>query len=124
MIYPDDRGKDLDAVLTGLVGRRLTVAEVHSALGMPYTTYDAQRKAGRLVACQNLLVAARNLGINEVELLIRYRIISPRAFEGYAREVFAVYDDTEELNSVSANRKEVRAQKESRWHVRDDAEEL
>jgi hypothetical protein len=90
IVYPDDTGKDLDAVLTGMVGRRLTVAEIHSALEMPYTTYDAQRKQGRLVSCANLVKAARNLGINEIELLLRYRVISPEAFERYAREVFTL----------------------------------
>jgi hypothetical protein len=87
IVYPDDRGKDLGAVLTGMIGRRLTVAEIHSALEMPYTTYDAQRKQGRLINCINLVKAARNLGINELELLLRYRLISPEAFEQHAREV-------------------------------------
>jgi hypothetical protein len=124
MIYPDDRDKDLDAVLTGMVGRRLTVAEVHSALGMPYTTYDAQRKEGRLVSCHNLLAAARKLGINEVELLIRYRIISPKAFERYAQDVFAVSDEPEERSAMRVARKRVATQKNSRWQVRDDADKL
>jgi hypothetical protein len=82
--YPDDRGKDLDAVLSGIVGRRLTVAETHAALGVPYTTYRDQRDSGRLISCDNLVTIARNLGINEVELLVRYRLIDPDAFEQYA----------------------------------------
>jgi hypothetical protein len=82
--YPDDRGKDLDAVLSGIVGRRLTVAETHEALEVPYTTYRDQRDSGRLISCDNLVTIARNLGVNEVELLIRYRLISPDAFEQYA----------------------------------------
>jgi hypothetical protein len=82
--YPDDRGKDLDAVLSGIVGRRLTVAETHGALGVPYTTYRDQRDSGRLISCDNLVTIARNLGVNEVELLIRYRLIGPDAFEQYA----------------------------------------
>jgi hypothetical protein len=82
--YPDDRGKDLDAVLSGIIGRRLRVAETHQALGVPYTTYRDQRDSGRLISCDNLVTIARNLGVNEVELLIRYRLISPDAFEQYA----------------------------------------
>jgi hypothetical protein len=82
--YPDDRGKDLDAVLSGIVGRRLTIAETHAALGVPYTTYRDQRDSGRLISCDNLVTIARNLGVNEVELLIRYRLIDPDAFEQYA----------------------------------------
>lgn len=82
--YPDDRGKDLDAVLSGIVGRRLTVAETHAALGVPYITYRDQRDSGRLISCDNLVTIARNLGVNEVELLIRYRLIGPDAFEQYA----------------------------------------
>lgn len=85
--YPDDRGKDLDAVLSGIVGRRLTrltVAETRAALGVPYTIYRDQRDSGRLISCDNLVTIARNLGVNEVELLIRYRLIDPDAFEQYA----------------------------------------
>ncbi|MGH3531250.1 MAG: hypothetical protein ACRDUT_09325 [Mycobacterium sp.] len=93
--YPDDRGKDLDAVLSGIVGRRLTVAEIHQALGVPYTTYRDQRDSGRLISCDNLVTLARNLGVNEVELLIRYRLIDPRAFEQYARAMLLPDEDTD-----------------------------
>jgi hypothetical protein len=88
--YLDDRGKDLDAVLSGIVGRRLTVAETHAALGVPYTTYRDQRDSGR---SDNLVTIARNLGINEVELLIRYRLIDPDAFEQYAYAMLLPNED-------------------------------
>jgi hypothetical protein len=91
--YPDDRGKDLDAVLSGIVGRRLTSAETHEALGVSYTTYRDQRDSGRLISCDNLVTIARNLGINEVELLIRYRLIRPDAFEQYACAMLRPDDD-------------------------------
>src|SRR5205807_3340098 len=87
------RGKDLDAVLSGIVGRRLTVAETHAALGVPYTTYRDQRDSGRLISCDNLVTIARNLGVNEVELLIRYRLIDPNAFEHYAHAMLLPAED-------------------------------
>jgi hypothetical protein len=96
--YPDDRGKDLDAVLSGIIGRRLTVAEIHQALGVPYTTYRDQRDSGRLISCDNLVTIAHNLGINEVELLIRYRLIDPAAFEQYAHAMLLADEDDGSLS--------------------------
>lgn len=75
--------KELDAVLIGMVGRRLTVGEIIDALELPSTTYYQQRTEKRLITAENLVRAARNLGINEVELLVAFNLIDPHAIEEY-----------------------------------------
>jgi hypothetical protein len=79
----DERQKQLDAVLIGMAGRRLSVGEIIKALEMSSTTYYQQRADGRLITAENLIKAARNLGLNEVELLVRYGFIDPAAIEEY-----------------------------------------
>lgn len=74
---------ELDAVLIGMVGRRLTVGEIITALEMSPTTYYQQRAEGRLVGRDNAAAAARNLGINEVELLLRCGLLNPQVIEEY-----------------------------------------
>ena len=78
-----DNRKDLDAVLIGMAGRRLTVGEVIEALEMSSTTYYQQRTENRLITAENLIKAARNLGLNEIELLVGYGLIKPAAIEEY-----------------------------------------
>ena len=74
---------DLDAVLIGMVGRRLTVGQIIKALGMSTTTYYEQRAEGRLISPENLIRAAPNLGINALELLVRYGFIDAATIEQY-----------------------------------------
>jgi hypothetical protein len=79
----DERQKELDAVLIGMAGRRLSVGEIIKALGMSSTTYYQQRADDRLITAENLIKAARNLGLNELELLVRYGFINPAAIADY-----------------------------------------
>jgi hypothetical protein len=74
---------ELDAVLIGMTGRRLTVGEIIAALELPSATYYQQRRDNRLISAENLVKAARNLGINELALLVRFKIVSPAAIDEY-----------------------------------------
>jgi hypothetical protein len=79
--------KQLDAVLGYLVGRRLSTREVCAALGLSRSTYYEQRDQGRLITADNLITAARNLGLNPVDLQVRYGLIPASAAIEYAEEI-------------------------------------
>ncbi|QFG09902.1 immunity repressor [Mycobacterium phage Geraldini] len=80
----DDANKSLAAVLSYLVGRQLKLRELLEALQMSRSRYYNQQEEGRLITADNLIRAARNLEINEVDLLARYNLISDDAIREYA----------------------------------------
>jgi hypothetical protein len=84
-----DATKQLDTVLSYLIGRRLSTKEICQALEMSRTTYYEQREDGRLISADNLIKAARNLGLNEVDLLVRYDLVAARSAVEYAQEISA-----------------------------------
>jgi hypothetical protein len=86
-MYPDDSQKDLGAVLSYMTGRTLSKEEIWRALELPRSTYYDQLEKGTLVTADNLRKAATNLGINQVELLIRYRLIDPEEIRSLAEEI-------------------------------------
>ncbi|AHY26869.1 immunity repressor [Mycobacterium phage ZoeJ] len=79
----DDTTKSLAAVLGYLVGRPLKLREILEALQMSKSRYYLQVSEGRLITADNLLRAAHNLGINEVDLLARYGMISDESAIAY-----------------------------------------
>jgi hypothetical protein len=79
--------KALDTVLSFLVGRRLSTKEICAALEIGRTTYYEQREDGRLISADNLVRAARNLGLNPVDLLVSYGHISSSSAVDYADEI-------------------------------------
>jgi hypothetical protein len=87
MLLPQDGTKQLDAVLSYLVGRRLSTREVYDALELSRSTYYEQRDQGRLITADNLISAARNLDLNPVDLLIRYGLIPASAAVEYVEEI-------------------------------------
>ncbi|WNM74131.1 immunity repressor [Mycobacterium Phage Nergal] len=80
----DDSGKSLAAVLGYLVGRPLRLREILEALQMSKSRYYNQIDEGRLISATNLVLAAQNLGINEVELLARFNLVRDEAVLEYA----------------------------------------
>ncbi|AYR01112.1 immunity repressor [Mycobacterium phage LeMond] len=72
----DDTDKSLAAVLGYLVGRPLKLREILEALQMSRSRYYVQIEEGTLVRPDNLVRAANNLGINPVDLLARFGLIS------------------------------------------------
>ncbi|ALF00480.1 immunity repressor [Mycobacterium phage BoostSeason] len=79
----DDTTKSLAAVLGYLVGRPLKLREILEALQMSKSRYYLQVSEGRLITADNLLRAAHNLGINEVDLLARYGMITDESAIAY-----------------------------------------
>lgn len=83
----DDSNKSLSAVLGYLVGRPLKLREILEALQMSRSRYYLQLDEGRLINADNLVRAANNLGINEIDLLVRFNIVSEQAVLDYADAV-------------------------------------
>jgi hypothetical protein len=81
-----DSGKQLDAVLSYLAGRRLRMSEILDALEMSRSTYYLQRDEGRLITADNLIRVARNLGLNEVDLLARYELVTFESAAAYVED--------------------------------------
>ncbi len=79
----DDRDKDPAVVLPYLVGRRLESAEVHQAFGYGKSAYYKAAREGRLVNADNLIKVAGYFGLNPVELLVRFGLLSPEAVTEY-----------------------------------------
>jgi hypothetical protein len=75
----DDRHRELGAVLSYLVGRQLRAAEIVEALGVSRSAYYLARDEGRLVTADNLIRLANALGLNPVDLMLRYGLISETA---------------------------------------------
>jgi hypothetical protein len=67
-----DAEKDLALVLSYLTGRKLPLDEVLGAVEMSRSTYYDRQAKGTLTTTDTLLRAAQNLGLNPVDLLIRY----------------------------------------------------
>ncbi len=81
-----DSEKQLDAVLSYLAGRRLRMSEILDALEMSRSTYYLQRDEGRLITADNLIRVARNLGLNEVDLLARYDLVTIESATEYVED--------------------------------------
>lgn len=82
----DDRDRDLGTVLSYLVGRPVRTVELAKSLGVARSSYYAARDEGRLITADNLLRLADVFGLNPVDLLVRYGLVSHDAATEYARD--------------------------------------
>ena len=82
----DDRDRDLGTVLSYLVGRPVRTVELAKSLGVARSSYYAARDEGRLITADNLLRLADVFGLNPVDLLVRYGLVSHDAAVEYARD--------------------------------------
>lgn len=79
----DDRDKDPSVVLPYLVGRPLPATEVYEAFGYRKSAYYKAAHEGRLVTADNLIRVAKHFGLNPVDLLVRYGLITHDAVIDY-----------------------------------------
>ena len=79
----DDRERELSAVLGYLVGRPVPAVELARALGVSRSSYYAARDERRLITAGNLIRLAGVFGLNAVDLLVRYGLISHDAAVDY-----------------------------------------
>jgi len=82
----DDRDRDLGTVLSYLVGRPVRTVELAKALGFARSSFYVARDEGRLITADNLLRLADVYGLNPVDLLVRYGLVSHDAAVEYARD--------------------------------------
>jgi DNA-binding Xre family transcriptional regulator len=83
----DDRHRELGAVLSYLVGRQLRAGEIVEALGVSRSAYYLARDEGRLVTADNLIRLGTALGLNPVDLMVRYGLVSEHAVLDCARDL-------------------------------------
>lgn len=83
MTKTQEQAEWLRAKLISLTGRIIGVDEMRDALGLKQSTYYFQLKEGRLLSTENLKNAARNLGINELQLMIECGVISKEDLNSY-----------------------------------------
>lgn len=79
----DDREKDPSVVLPYLVGRPLPATEVYEAFGYRKSAYYKAAHEGRLITADNLIRVAGHFGLNAVDLLVRYGLISHETVSDY-----------------------------------------
>ncbi|MCV7384630.1 hypothetical protein [Mycolicibacter longobardus] len=79
----DDRQKDPSVVLPYLVGRPLPATEVYEAFGYRKSAYYKAAHEGRLITADNLIRVAKHFGLNAVDLLVRYGLITLEAVQSY-----------------------------------------
>src|SRR5690625_808935 len=79
----DDREKDPSVVLPYLVGRPLPATEVYEAFGYRKSAYYKAAHEGRLITADNLIRVAAHFGLNAVDLLVRYGLITAAALAAY-----------------------------------------
>lgn len=79
----DDRQRELSTVLSYLVGRPLRAVELAKALEVSRSSYYAARDEGRLVTADNLIRVADAFGLNPVDLLVRYGLVSRESVSDY-----------------------------------------
>lgn len=79
----DDREKDPSVVLPYLVGRPLPATEVYEAFGYRKSAYYKAAHEGRLITADNMIRVAKHFGLNAVDLLVRYGLITPDAVASY-----------------------------------------
>ncbi len=82
-IFVDDSAKDPAVVLPYLVGRPLAATEVYEAFGYRKSAYYKAAREGRLITADNLIRAAKYLGLNPIDLQVRYGLIDPASVAEY-----------------------------------------
>ena len=75
---------ELSTVLSYLVGREIHPSEIFEALGVSRSSYYLARSQGRLITADSLLRLAETFGLNPLDLLVDYGLVSPEAIAGYA----------------------------------------
>jgi hypothetical protein len=63
--------------------RSLAATEVYEAFGYRKSAYYKAVREGRLITAENLIRAARYLGLNPIDLQVRFGLIEPEAVTEY-----------------------------------------
>lgn len=79
----EDSEKDPAVVLPYLVGRPLAATEVYEAFGYRKSAYYKAAREGRLISADNLIRAGKYLGLNPIDLLVRFGLIQAETITEY-----------------------------------------
>ncbi len=82
----NDSNREIGTVLSYILGRQLRTGEIVNALGVSRSAYYLARDEGRLTNANNLIRLAKAFGINPVDLLVRYGMISRESVLDYAMD--------------------------------------
>lgn len=74
---------ELVTVLSYLVGREIHPSEIFEALGVSRSSYYLARSQGRLISADSLLCLAEKFGLNPLDLLVEYGLLSTDAVVGF-----------------------------------------
>jgi hypothetical protein len=108
-MQPDDSGKDPDLVLSYLLGRRLRAEELLEAFELTKSTYYERLQSGKLITADSLITAARNLGLNPMDLLVRYGLLTSHEVIDAAAEAVSSAEEVAPLMGKSLTTAERRA---------------
>lgn len=72
----EDVDRELATVVSYLVGRQLRTGEIIEAMGVSRSGYYLARDAGRLITADHLVNLADAFGLNPVDLMVRFGLIS------------------------------------------------
>lgn len=93
----DDTDRELGAVVSYLVGRQLRTSEIIDAMGVSRSGYYLARDSGRLITADNLMNLAKSLGLNPIDLMVRFGLLTAETAIEYV----------ESLETASPPRKKV-----------------
>jgi hypothetical protein len=77
---------DFSVLLSHLTGRKLGLDDVLAAVEMSRSTFYDRQAKGTLTSTDTLLTAARNLGLNPIDLLVRYGHIAASDVTEYIQD--------------------------------------
>jgi hypothetical protein len=75
----NDADRDPEVVITYLVGQPLQAHDIHAAFGLSRSGYRKAREEHRLITADNLLRVADHFGLNPLEVMMRFGLISENA---------------------------------------------
>jgi hypothetical protein len=81
-----DARNDFSVILSNLTGRKLALDDVLAAVEMSRSTFYDRQAKGTLTSTDTLLTAARNLGLNPIDLLVRYGRIAASDVTDYIQD--------------------------------------
>lgn len=99
----NDAQKDPKVVIAYLVGRELRSADLHAAFGLSRSGYRKAEEEGRLLTADNLMRVAQHFGLNPLELLTRFGLVTPEAVSDFV-ESEPYFGRTTTKNEVAVRR--------------------
>lgn len=85
----DENGRGLQAVLSYLLDRAVPATEIYGALGIARNTYHGRSEEDTFPNAEECRLVAEHFGINPLQLLVTFGLISQVQLEGFFRSPLA-----------------------------------